>query len=293
MQCFCLLFAYKLSIAGDLENAFELLKSMDRPVHFYGKVVDQNNQPVSGASVFVHVRGSLGVKEITVKTDGLGVFSVTNESGHLILIDSIALAGYEFKISQNLLNNDFEINDNYHPDPAKPVIYIVRKKEPPATVIPGRLSLVLNEQHSAYEVDLIKKSRGDPGQFGKDPFQIAKHADFIIKGKASEDRKSFTITVEATDQASGVQLKDELLYMAPENGYLEKDSVAILPPGNVNKYLYVKGRNGKLFSRVDLEIRMQSNDSASVSLHSWTNPTGSRNVDFDDDKYGEWLKQKH
>jgi hypothetical protein len=176
--------------------------------------------------------------------------------------------------------------------PEAPITYYLRKKEPPATVVPRELTLKLNQQRTEYEVDLIEGSRAVPGTFGKARFQRTKHADFLVKYRLAEDRKNYELIFQAPDQESGVVLNDQLLYVAPEQGYLQAERTVIPITGEIKKFLYVKGRKGNLFSRVDLDIRARADNSVIVTMKAWTNPAGSRTVDFDSEKYGLWLDEQ-
>jgi hypothetical protein len=277
-----------MSIATDAAEMLEILKSMDKSIQFYGKVLDQNNNPVTGAQVLMNVRGSMGIKEISRITDNAGFFIVNNETGNLLFIESIDKTGYEFSVENNLPIS-FRIDEFYVFDPAKPVIFKLRKKEPPATVIPWEyVSLLFNLKTSGYELDLIKSDWDSPGQFGKAPFLRDKHVDVLIKGKLAADQKSYELTVETPDQGSGVILGDTLLYVVPEQGYQQKEKLIVPLQNQMKKYVYIKSRNGKVYARLDFEIKT-TEETMIVSMNSWTNPTGSRNVDYDEDMFGEWL----
>src|SRR5580698_1343256 len=71
------------------------------PIAFYGKVVDQNSQPVSGAKVTFDFTVSHMMEEraettpMTLETDQNGVFALTGVTGYCIDKLSIQKDGYE------------------------------------------------------------------------------------------------------------------------------------------------------------------------------------------------------
>lgn len=106
----------------------KILKERDRSFKFYGKVVDQFNDPVPGATVVM--KGSYfkltadlysGTKTIEVKTDAKGAFSFTSK-GSTLLLDNIIKPGYEFMPQANP-KTSFDVAGIYPP-------IIGEKKEP-------------------------------------------------------------------------------------------------------------------------------------------------------------------
>jgi hypothetical protein len=95
------------SIAGTAKRARETIamaQTLNVPIAFWGKVVDQDGTPLVGADVKIHVRhwsltptlgthgSALGFKS---RTDSLGIFSISNVTGDVLGIDAITLEGYE------------------------------------------------------------------------------------------------------------------------------------------------------------------------------------------------------
>jgi len=109
-----------------------------RPINFYGKVVDENGQPVIGASAHFEWDGNATNKqamdwneEQTIKnsadviSDAAGLFSLTNKSGTELDV-SAGKAGYyssrrnrgaeNFKYSKWNLDSYYGIGDYFKPD---------------------------------------------------------------------------------------------------------------------------------------------------------------------------------
>ena len=120
------------------------LKERDRSFKFYGKVVDQYNNPVSGATVVMNVSHFKltadlysGTKTIEVKTDAKGAFSFTSK-GSTLLLDNIIKPGYEFMPEANP-KTSFDVAGIYPPivgekkypfrsDVSAPYIFKLRKR---------------------------------------------------------------------------------------------------------------------------------------------------------------------
>ncbi|HMM19070.1 MAG TPA: hypothetical protein PKC47_16385, partial [Petrimonas sp.] len=103
------------------------------PVVFYGKVVDLDGQPVKDVDVSLDIDTIDGVKIFNLKTDNNGLFSI-NSKGVMLSIRNISKDTYEYSIKRNP-ERSFEYSTfggHYHvPDPAKPVVFYLRKRSHP------------------------------------------------------------------------------------------------------------------------------------------------------------------
>ncbi len=71
-------------------------------MNFYGKLIDDYDDPIPSASIHVQVRGTAveqSVKKVVAKTDALGSFTLS-ETGRSIKIMSIKKAGCKFDLSE-------------------------------------------------------------------------------------------------------------------------------------------------------------------------------------------------
>jgi hypothetical protein len=99
-------------------RTLEAMASLDT----YGKVIDQDGQPVAGVQVLSHLMKGLGdYKECDTVTDANGLFHYTGLHG-MALILHFKKEGYEF--NERLLP---QRPDNYLPDPSNPLIIQVWK----------------------------------------------------------------------------------------------------------------------------------------------------------------------
>jgi hypothetical protein len=278
-----------------LQRWQEIMKSRDKPIDFWGAVTDQRGKPIVDAQVFIHIGHSEGegLKELIIKTDSHGHFEVINEKGYRLYIANIVKKGYEFAFD-NDPSTDFNYwahleKDLFKPDKHNPIVFTLRKKEAPEFVIPGDIRLEFGPKSAEQEMDLVKGYAKEVGRLKKTNDE---HADVRIKGTKSGDQSGFVLTFTVAEQEGGVILSDERLYVTPTDGYVPSQSVSTPDDGVTKKYLYVKARKGGLYARLDVEIRPRK-DVVFVSINSWANPNGSRNVDYDDEVYGRETHRKN
>lgn len=141
-----------------IQRIKEFMQSMDKPVFFYGKVIDDNGSPVSDVLITVGVHQSAGIKKIRVSTNSAGLFEIDNEIGYKIFIKNLEKAGYEYDIKVSDTENSYEYDGTFVPDRNNPVVFKVRKKLPPTVVVPGKISVVFTPKKKIkyYEVDLVE-----------------------------------------------------------------------------------------------------------------------------------------
>lgn len=283
--------AQNLTEADKTNMADILLLSMDKPILFYGKVIDHLNTPVEGIDVMIHVRSSSGIAEFGVKTNSDGRFEVSNIKGNMIMIADITNRGYEYDKSVDTVKTSFENDGSFVANKDKPVTYTVRKKEPPTLVLQGGFPIVFAKSIPYFEIDLVKLDGRKKGYLEHYESKNL-HIDLTAKAVYSEADSSYTITVEEQDANSGIVSLDEMLYVPPASGYQKTFQIKVPVPSEQSKYLYVKGRGGQIYSRLDTEFVAKNNEVYMV-VKGWTNPNGERNVDYDAELYGQYLVKKN
>lgn len=210
--------------------------------------------------------------------------------GNLVFVGRIIKRGYEYGLKNNPSGFEYAApieRDRHKPNRNKPVVFTMRKKEPPTLVIPGDFSRGLDSKGTEYELDLLERVLIQAGKLGK--YSEKEHADLRIKATLSNDGSSYAVTFTSPDKKSGILVREDLLYVAPAEGYAPRQTITVSIPGKVEKHLYVKGRQGRLYSRLDIIISSNEGKNIGMNIKSWSNPTGSRNVDFDEDLYGQEL----
>ena len=256
----------------------------DKSINLNGKVLDQNDAPVEGAEIALQVRDWQKVATQRSHTDARGLFSVSSRGNSWIITD-ISKKGYEFDpASPELLANE---TDTFKANKKEPIIFRVRKKEPPTLVLLGEYGISFENGVQWYEVDLIKAKAKQKGYLARWESKDL-HIDVKATAAPSESGDEFTVTLEELDPGSGIIALDHKLYAAPETGYQQTYQVTVPTGSTITKYLYVKARSGQVYTRLDTEFNATARG-LKMRVKSWTNPNGQRNVDFDEGLYSEYL----
>ncbi len=268
---------------------------------FYGVVLDQYDDPVSDANVEAQVsyKGSLGKKQYRYLhsiTDSEGKFTFKSVGSVLFILD-IVKKGYEFRFEKNP-RQSFYFRGIYEkaihdPEPNRPVIFKVKKKNEPAYLI-HRPSLERNfypNDTRSFALSLLTTWIDEYGNL-KQPEQRG-YSDLRIYCETDYDDKTYSLRFVEMDTNSGLVLKEQKLNEAPEFGY--KDEIIIKTPitknpETINKYLYVKGRGGNIYSRLDVEL-IPRLSGLHVKIDLWTNPEGSRNLRYNE-KFQEFEQMR-
>jgi hypothetical protein len=247
-------------------------------IEFYGKVVDENNQPVENANIkFIWSQFS-PLDEATPTTNVLsdpnGLFLLQGVIGAKLNI-IVTKPGYYYVRS---LNKDYFTYSSlpgtipFQPDFNNPILFHLRKKGEGAELITASLNVAIPRDGGWVGIDLLTRKPDDKGQLKfnqtKPPYETWK--------KATE--WSFHLTIS---DGGFAPLTDELSFVAPESGYMpelgfdfKKDKPTWEKGIKTNLY-FVFGnppRYGKLTVETDI-----SWDGAHVSYA--INPTGSRNLE--------------
>lgn len=222
-----------------------------------------------------------------VTTGAGGEFEVLGKSGRKIFINKIICTGYEYT-RKNAGKTSFE-NGSYTPNKNNPYIFKVRKKEPATLVLKGDMEWKIKPAISYYEVDLVEQVYGDPGYLKK--FNPVAKIDLRVNAVLTPDKASYLVRLDGKNTNSEILMNDTFLYVAPETGY-EKSLALEMPIGSTTiKYFYVKGRTGSIYSRIQAKFNVKP-DGISAAFEIFTNPKGERNLDFDEDLWGQYIQKR-
>jgi hypothetical protein len=284
----------------------EETKLTDRPMHLYGKVIDQNGDPVESAllsySYYFYSSSAgpndlfQGYKKDQVKTNKDGLFEIKATGDGKIIIKLLGREGYDEK-GISLVDYEYDKSGAYHkrldpderfkqPDPKNPEIIRIRKKGEPTIVLTsdGEYNLSWNpEQEKSYAVCFIcDYNREDIEKI----ISAGKRIDLIASGKYDGENYQITFKVEG-EKDTGVLLGDEKLYEAPNAGYKPEVEMILKQQTGTNTqtmYLYAKTGSPPIYSRLRLNVYLNP-DSKSISIkyYSYTNPYGD--MSFEEGKY--------
>lgn len=102
-----------------------------RPITFYGKVVDDAGSPIADVRVVMSIAGSDGNKEVMVKSDEQGLFSIKNSRGKYMTVGMDKRGyGHGPQSGGKFEFAEFFSDSFYEPDESKPVVFVLLRLTP-------------------------------------------------------------------------------------------------------------------------------------------------------------------
>lgn len=269
----------------------ELALTSRTPIEFYGRVIDQHGAPVPDVKVTTGVKADTLFLENhrtqhSTTTNGDGRFQFTGLHGQDMGI-FLVKEGYEYK-------SDLEIYEysaltpparRHNPDPANPVIFTMWKRqgiEPLVHVDLRRKNIPVDGTPVSF--NLLTGAKLVEGN-GDLVLRLTRRPEHIQRGQPFD----WKVTLEVPSGGI-VEQNDEYPNEAPAEGYMNH-CVIEMPAASerwqefVIRSYYVKIRGGKLYGRLTLEFATSAEPPpALVSLEAWTNPSSSRNLEYDPKK---------
>jgi hypothetical protein len=249
------------------------------PIEFYGQVIDiDTEKPISGATASLVWSSMRGSPSRTLVTDALGKFSIHNIQGNGVSID-VYCEGYHSgeEARGDYDYADFSLSTFHTPDSNSPVIFRLKKRGASEPMYLWHVTRDITMDGQLVWFDLAKR-------------RVSETGDFAISSKrVGPDRSAgsdFDVTFLAAPNAGLIQSEEEFMFEAPAQGYTsicafeqraaDREFRCYIRP---NFYLRtVKGAYAKIIAQV-----VQYNPpSAGIQLHIYYNPSGSRNLEYDD-----------
>jgi hypothetical protein len=245
------------------------------PISFYGRVIDDSGNPVSGVSIdlsWTDANEATGNYTRTVISDGNGLFSIKDVHGAALIVAALSKQGYKESLVQNTFTFHYGyFSDPYYhsPDSMNPVVFVMRKNREAEPLIE------------------YSEKRAEVGQGQKKRFTIGPNdIDLIFERMTNAPEKGGWIS-RVTVPGGGLALTtEEFPFEAPMDGYV--DSIIITNgtpkppnwPGFYGAMLYFKTSQG--YGRV--MVRYISNMDR-MFVTAWFNPNpNSRNLEIDPSK---------
>jgi hypothetical protein len=258
----------------------QVLPEWQVPIDFYGKVIDENSNPVAGASVQFNWTESPmealneGPGETAATTsDASGLFELHDKHGPSLNV-SVGKDGY-YSSRNNAWTFSYALNGHFSADPANPVIFHLRKKGVGEKLISVKQNYRIPRDGTPVGIDLIT-GKVTPGGIGN----LVVQCWTDDAGKSSGQKYDWHCLV--TIPGGGLVLSDEeFLFQAPENGYVPSTEIKmpadrpdwrndvdlkffyLLPNGNYGRMTFSMIAGGQHFCMID----------------SVLNPSGSRDLE--------------
>ena len=185
-------------------------------LNFYGKVVDENNQPVAGATARLQwntIGVPSGTAEEQATSDGNGLFSLTDQHGKVLEV-RVEKEGYYTADGGNGAVAFEYANPSspewYEPDPKNPVIFHLRRKGEGAKLFSKSFTVPLNANHPQDRVNLMQGFIKPDGVL-----TITSDTSKYVNGA-----EAFPWTVTLSMAEGGlVETDDQFPFLAPTSGY--------------------------------------------------------------------------
>lgn len=317
MNCFFIILSFCLTIfssaglmADDTRDVFqkmagrakmkkmrEALRKEDRAISFYGKVMDQNGNPVSGARVFCHIHHFSpkaedlfgAIKACEYETDGQGRFAIENEIGRSLYFTKISKDGYDdMKLLSTQRNFEYFTKGVEKPFVAEkdaPIEFRLRKRGMTTFCLTNNnLSLLISADKSGtsrgYDFVREKLIKNLEAPFLNGEPLIS---DLIMKATLNQDDGTWKVTLLPGTPNGGIIASELLLYEAPNAGYQPEYSFTPEDRKPLKiKYIYVKSRDPAIYTRIELQDYFNANLryfclSTKITV---TNPYGDRSLEY-------------
>jgi len=270
-------------------------EQLSAPISFYGKIVDEADLPVSGASVeltwndlppdnetmnytgenftpFAFAHEAHG----QATSDAQGLFSLLDKKGKRLCV-SVAKPGFYSTGAARL--QCFEYGDPlvgiFRPDPSNPIVFRLRKKGPGVDLITSQLGVRPDLGVRApldgtpVRVDLMSRKVG-----GEGPLEISQNKpDYAHWQQATQ----WSFRMALTD-GGFVQQEEEFPFEAPETGYQPvvdftfRNSETNWTTG-LKRQFYIVFGNPRRYGRLVVESAIEMEG---ARLTYFINPAGSR-----------------
>ena len=259
----------------------QILNAWHVPIDFYGKVVDEHNNAVSGAAVtFSWTANPLDELARTSSTlsDSNGCFALHGAQGPSLDV-IVSKQGY-YSSKQDQWGFAYGITGHFSPDPANPVVFHLRKKGNPEHLIAvGGIGLsTMRDYWVARDGSPTEISLRDGRQvsIGQGDLRVE-----VWIGKPLEDFPSRSQWKCRISVPGGglIPVEDEFAFQAPIEGYQPSDewvSAGTSWSEKVEKKYFVMLRDGN-FGLVTLRVIGVPNPF--FRLTSLVNPSGSHNLE--------------
>jgi Carboxypeptidase regulatory-like domain len=272
------LLGVSLLLAGCMQMM--VLSRNQASLDIYGKVIDQNGEPVAGAKVQANVMLTVSMVETRdeihfTETDANGRFKFLGLRGAELGIRP-QKQGYEYKQKSTFSSRP----SDYRPDPNNPVVFTMWKLKGAEPMTHANINAYIPCDGSVTRFNLLTGKTSADGDLA---VKLTRNPVDIVRGKPF----NWSVTLEIP--SGGLQpMQDAYPNEAPVDGY--KSSITFDFPTNMVhwtpyfdfKKFYFKGRNEQVYGSFSMDVTADFQPPpTSFSAEIYANPAGSRNLEFD------------
>ncbi len=294
-------------IERELSRQREYYKSLEKPIVFYGKVIDQDGRPVSSAEIVIslgHYSPISGIasRPLKANSDDKGMFVFKDVNGFSVFIRTVDKDGYEFDRLKNKAGYDYSVGQPLPSDPANPALFHMRKKGPPNLVIPRDYTVHYLEYGKSCFLDVVVGQiwNQDTPKHELQRYDRATNkdvptvdADLRFEWSKSADGKLARLVLRASREGDGVQKAKTSSNLAPADGYGPEAAIelpVVDEDSEVRNDRYVFARiRGKNYVRLDLSLTAMP-EKVRFRVKTWYNPNAIPNLEYDDETFRSYQR---
>jgi len=254
------------------------------PIRFYGKVVDENGNPVNGAKIAISAAdvyfGTGSAYERTSNSDGL--FSIEGIHGMGLTVSVSKEGYYELPQSQGNFAYAFSPGNELppHPGAADPAIFVLRKMGETEPLIVRKIDINLNKVGGPVTMDLQTGKA-----FGNHRSDLEIQTWVNDQGIAPGAFKRYDWRCVISVPGGGLQSRGGggFDFIAPDSGYQASDEIDVQAsdpnwrPTESREY-FLKLASGE-YARISFVVATSGYNGCSVT--SYLNPVpGRRNLEY-------------
>jgi hypothetical protein len=243
------------------------------PIEFYGRVLDQDGNPVGGATADIIWTdlSAEGSSHIQTTSDSMGHFSITGVRGKHMTVQ-VTKEGHYRETSKG--RSAFEFAGfweptYYQPDPNRPIVFYLRKKGEAASLMSSEGKIIVNFG-TQLQIPMPEKAGGTNAS----PVKVT-----VFENDAKTSRWKAQISVDGGGITPALQ---QFPFEAPQEGYqssLTLDQGSEKPPDWQDLFeggrYYIQTPQG--YGILELQ---QLRGKRTLRYAIRINPTGSRNLEF-------------
>lgn len=262
-----------------------VVQSANVPIKFWGKVVESDGKPISGAKIEIGVQQvyspffgavSESGKIRTMETGADGLFSMSGESGLSLNIRSVTKSGY--RLSKRAKTSFAYAGSPYLHIPRQeaPIVFVMLREGAQEQLVHKLSNMYVPCDGTPVAFNLFTGKAETAGQFRTSFRRVPEH---ITLGQPF----SWSATFEVMGGAI-MEMPDDAAYIAPESGWtqkvvIEKAAQDAKWQSGFNRTVYVRTADGK-YGRVSISFNGDFEPPPTVcTLEVFMNPSGSRNLE--------------
>jgi len=246
------------------------------PINFYGRVVDQSNEPVAGATANFtwNDLSPTGTSRDSTTSDGDGLFRLENRMGKGLSV-SVSKEGYYTPTSEKIMSFEYAypLGQAFKPDAGNPVVFHLRKKGHGEALIHGENLFGFDTNGTIRYLDLLagKNTLTPPGDLA---------VQFTRGARNSDGKYDWSVGISVPDGGL-LESDDEFMFEAPTDGYQPLIQIKMTADdpswasGGKKKFFF-QSRGGSIYGRAEATIYPRYQKGAAIALDYYVNPTGSR-----------------